>query len=81
MNIIVIFELSTIDLEGGAPLSSAPEQFLGLWNVNLKHLINIPRTKIRLMALVNRGSTTKIDNTEFKNHAIHQKPTKAYIRE
>ena len=34
MEIIAIFELSTIDLLGETLLTSAVERFLGLWNVN-----------------------------------------------
>ena len=43
MEIIAIFELSTIDLLGEPLLTSAVEWFLGLWNVNEKPLINIPK--------------------------------------
>ena len=34
MEIVVIFELSIIDLLGEPLLTSTPEQFLGLWNVD-----------------------------------------------
>ena len=43
MEIVVIFELSTIDLLGEPLLTSTPERILGLWNVDQKQLINIPR--------------------------------------
>ena len=36
MEIIAIFELSTIDLLGKPLLTSIVERFLGLWNVNQK---------------------------------------------
>ena len=39
----VIFELSNIDLLGQPLLSSTPERFLGLWTVDQKQLINIPK--------------------------------------
>ena len=43
MEIVAIFELSTIDLVGEPLLTSTPERFLGLWNVDQKQLINILR--------------------------------------
>ena len=43
MEIVAIFELSTIDLLGEPLLTSTPERFMGLWNVDQKQLINIPR--------------------------------------
>ena len=36
MEIVVIFELSTIDLLGEPLLTSVVERFLGPWNVNQK---------------------------------------------
>ena len=39
---IMIFELSTVGLLGEPLLTSTPERFLGLWNVDQKQLINIP---------------------------------------
>ena len=36
MEIVAIFELSTIDLLGEPLLTSVVERFLGLWNVNQK---------------------------------------------
>ena len=43
MEIIAIFDFSTIDLLREPLLTSAVEWFLGLWNVNEKPLINIPK--------------------------------------
>ena len=43
MEIVAIFELSTINLLGEPLLTSTLEWFLGLWNVDQKQLINIPR--------------------------------------
>ena len=43
MEIVAIFKLSTIDLLQEPLLTSVVEQFLGIWNVNQKPLINIPK--------------------------------------
>ena len=43
MEIVAIFELSAIDLLGEPLLTGVVERFLGLWNVNQKPLINIPK--------------------------------------
>ena len=43
MEIVVTFEFSTIDLLGEPLLTSTPEWFLGLCNVDQKQLINIPK--------------------------------------
>ena len=59
MEIVAIFDLSTIDLLGEPLLTSTPERFLGLWNVNSKQLINIPRAQICSTALVVRDLPTK----------------------
>ena len=53
METVVIFELSTITLLGKPLLTSTPERILGLWNVDQKQLINIPRAYIHSTTLVN----------------------------